>query len=80
MIGVVRRGDVICGDLEGSGGSASDRASRNPGQGSQAEEEGELSQRTLSRYFLNSVHFAWGTAHAPTWLALLLQSTKHSEV
>ena len=78
MIGVVRRGDVIRRDLEGSGGTVLGRASRNPGLGSQAEEEGEFSLQTLSRYFLNSVRFAWGTAHAPTWLALLLQSTKHS--
>jgi hypothetical protein len=78
MIGVVRRGDVICGDLEGLGGSASGRALRNPGLASQAEEEREFSLQTVSRYFLDSVRFAWGMAHAPTWLALLLQSMKHS--
>jgi hypothetical protein len=41
MIGVVRGGVVIRGELDGSGGSALGRASRNPGLGSQAKEEGE---------------------------------------
>ena len=58
MIGVVRRGVVIRGELEGSGGSTLGRASQNPGLGSQAEDEGEFSLRTFSRYFLNSVRFA----------------------
>ena len=43
MIGVVQRGDVIHGDLEGLGGSALGQALQNPGLGSQAEEEGEFS-------------------------------------
>ena len=66
MIRVVRRGVVIRGELEGSGGSALGQALQNPGLGSQTEEEGEFSLQTLSRYFLNSVRFAWGTVHAST--------------
>ncbi len=43
MIGVVQRGVVIRGELEGSGGSASGWILQNPGLGSQAKEEGEFS-------------------------------------
>ena len=78
MIGVVRCGVVIRGELEGLGGSVLGRASQNPGLGSQAKGGGEFSLRTFLRYILNLVRFAWGTVHALTWLALLLQSTKHS--
>ena len=59
MIGVVRRGVVICGELERSDGSVSGQASQNPGLGSQAKEKGEFSLQTFLRYFLNSVHLAW---------------------
>jgi hypothetical protein len=48
MIGVVRCGVVIRGELKGLGDSASGRASQNPGLGSQAEEEGESSLRTAN--------------------------------
>ena len=58
MIGVVRCGVVIRGELEGLGGSVLGRASQNPGLGSQAKEEGEFSLQTFLRYFLNLVHFA----------------------
>ena len=43
MIGVVQRGVVIRGELEGSGGSALGWILQNPGLGSQAKEEGEFS-------------------------------------
>ena len=43
MIGVVRRGVVIRGELEGLGGSVSGRTLQNPGMGSQAEGGEEFS-------------------------------------
>jgi hypothetical protein len=53
MIGVVRRGVVIRGELEGSGGSASDRALQNPGLGCEnpwlsfVDDHGNKDQRML---------------------------------
>ncbi len=51
MIGMVRHGVVVRGELEESSSSTSGQASQNPGLGSQAKEEGEFSLRTLSIYF-----------------------------
>ena len=54
MLGVVRRGVVICGELEGLDGSVLGWALQNPGPRSQANEKGEFSLQMFLRYFLSS--------------------------